>query len=195
MQVALMSMTHEPEKLIYLAGRTTIGETTNDSCNDPEAVAKWIKKRIAEGHESVLEHASATFFIKGLSRVASHQLVRHRIASYTQKSQRYVEDDVPEFVVPRSIQSDKKLMQVYQDVVSHAVGAYKEMRKHMIPKEDARFCLPGGAATDISVTMNFRALREFFKKRCSKEAQWEIRAIAEQMREMLAKHAPAVFEQ
>lgn len=187
-------MTSEPEKLIYLAGRTTVGGGTEEKDIPTEKRAReWIKARIEEGHESVLEHASVTVKVSGISRLASHQLVRHRIASYTQKSQRYVEDEVPEFIVPETIKSKPDLLKEFQQLATHSVVLYRKMRTSLVPKEDARYLLLGSITTEISITMNFRALRNFLKLRTSEHAQWEIRHLAKRLLIAMKENAPSCF--
>jgi thymidylate synthase (FAD) len=154
---------------------------------------RFLEARIREGHESIIEHASVTFEISGISRACSHQLVRHRIASYSQESQRYVDMSAPEFVVPPSVADNAQAVAIWDGFMSQVADTYHRLRELGVRKEDARFVLPNATATRIIVTMNFRTLRHFFSVRCEKAAQWEIRALALEMLRQVHTLAPAVF--
>jgi thymidylate synthase (FAD) len=140
-----------------------------------------------------LEHASFTFGIEGISRVTTHQLVRHRIASYSQKSQRYVEETGFQCVMPPSIEDEPEAMDVFRETVDRCRYAYLKLREMGISKEDARYLLPSGGETKIVVTMNARELLHFFSLRCCYRAQWEIRAMAVEMLRLCRKTAPLIF--
>jgi thymidylate synthase (FAD) len=157
------------------------------------AAGKFLSARIKEGHESIIEHASVTFEISGISRACSHQLVRHRLASYSQESQRYVDMLEPEFVVPPSVAESPEALAAWDEFMGHVVDTYHRLRELRVRKEDARFVLPNAAATRIIMTMNFRSLRHFFSVRCDKAAQWEIRALALEMLRQVYALAPSVF--
>jgi thymidylate synthase (FAD) len=176
-----------PEGLLEHAGRLCY---RSESRGDP---ARFLQARIREGHESIIEHASATFEISGISRAASHQLVRHRLASFSQESQRYVEWSDPEWVLPPAIADDPKAQAVWDELSAQVQAAYRALRGLKVRKEDARFVLPNAAATRIIVTMNFRELLNVFRLRISREAQWEIREICARMLELVYPHAPSVF--
>ena len=154
---------------------------------------RFVENRIREGHESIIEHASATFEISGISRACSHQLVRHRLASYSQESQRYVDMSMPAFVIPASIVENKSAMLEWGKFMQEARGTYKRLRSLGISKEDARFILPNATMTRIIVTMNFRELRHFFTVRLHRAAQWEIRALAREMLRLVHQQASFVF--
>jgi thymidylate synthase (FAD) len=117
-----------------------------------------------------------TFDIRGISRACSHQLVRHRLASYSQESQRYVDMSAPQFIVPPSVAENPRVMAIWQRTMGQVAEAYHGLRELGVRKEDARFLLPNATATRIIVTMNLRELRHLFSVRCEKAAQWEIRA-------------------
>ncbi len=193
MQVELIALTQylrgkgTPEELLEHAGRVCY---RSESRGDP---AKFLRARLREGHESLIEHASATFEISGISRACSHQLVRHRLASYSQESQRYVDMAEPALVIPEAIADDPHARAVWEDFVAQVKAVYATLRALGIPKEDARFVLPNATATRIIVTMNFRELLYFFRLRITPQAQWEIRHMAIQMLELLVPHAPAIF--
>jgi thymidylate synthase (FAD) len=154
---------------------------------------KFLQSRIREGHESIVEHASVTFEINGISRACSHQLVRHRLASYSQESQRYVDMAAPEFVVPPSVAENPQARAVWDEFMGQVSDTYRQLRELGTRKEDARFVLPNASATRIIVTMNFRSLRHFISVRCDKAAQWEIRALALEMLRQVHAVAPPVF--
>ena len=175
------------EGLVEYAGRACYRSAPK---GDP---GKFVSARVGEGHESIIEHASITFEISGISRACSHQLVRHRIASYSQESQRYVDMSAPEFVVPPSIAENSQAMVVWEECMGQVVDTYHRLRELGARKEDARFVLPNATATRIIVTMNFRALRHLFSVRCDKAAQWEIRDLALEMLQQVHALAPGVF--
>lgn len=176
-----------PEALIEHAGRVCY---RSESRGNPAA---FLRARLREGHESIIEHASATFEISGISRACSHQLVRHRLASYSQESQRYVDMTDPDLVVPDSIQSSSEATEIWSSFVDQVKDVYSDLRGLGIRKEDARFILPNAAETRIVMTMNFREFRHFFRLRLAPEAQWEIRRVALAILKQLAPHAPTVF--
>jgi len=186
MKVELIRCTADPEWLIEFAGRLCYG----GKCNGD---SEFIKKRIAAGHESIIEHAVATFEISGISRACSLQLVRHRLASFSMESQRYVEPYF-EVIVPSSISNTEGATEIWASALAMTNHAYDRLREMGIPKEDARFLLPNATATRLVVTMNFRELRHFFKVRLAKQAQWEIRELAGKMLELVRAIAPNVFE-
>lgn len=194
MQVEIIGLTEfrqEPgsaEALLEHAGRACYRSAPQGD------TGRFLRSRIREGHESIIEHASATFEISGISRACSHQLVRHRLASYSQESQRYVDMSAPEFVVPPAIAENPEALALWDDFGRTVVETYQRLRALGIRKEDARFVLPNAAATRIIVTMNFRSLRHFFSVRCDQAAQWEIRALALEMLRQIHALAPAVFD-
>jgi len=187
MIVELISVTPDCERVIEEAGRTCY----QSKIGDPTIIQRWIKS----SHDSVIEHASATFRISEVSRALTHQLVRHRIASYSQQSQRYVREDGFDFVVPDSIKHhpNELALSAYLALMEAIQNTYKAFIEDGIPKEDARFILPNSCHTEIVVTMNFRAMRNFFKLRLDKHSQWEIRLMAGFMLEMVKNLAPNVF--
>jgi thymidylate synthase (FAD) len=176
-----------PEELLEHAGRVCY---RSEGRGDP---GRFLRARIREGHESLIEHASATFEISGISRAASHQLIRHRLASYSQESQRYVSMEDPEWVLPPAVADDPEAMDIWEEFAGQVKATYRELRERGLRKEDARFALPNATATRIVVTMNFRELRHFFQVRISRHAQWEIRELAIRMLALVREQAPAVF--
>jgi thymidylate synthase (FAD) len=175
------------EELLEHAGRVCY---RSDGRGDPGA---FLQARIREGHESIIEHASATFEVSGISRAASHQLVRHRIASYSQESQRYVDMSDPSWVVPSDIANDEGANAIWETFADEVQSAYRALRQRGVRKEDARFVLPNATATRIVVTMNFRELLNVFRVRISPHAQWEIREVCMRMLDELCGQAPNVF--
>ncbi len=198
MKVRLLAHTPEPEKVIALSARlcyskSNIEDLEKDFTNDKIKI--FLQKIIDLGHESVLEHVSFTFGIEGISRACSHQLVRHRLASYSQQSQRYVNFDNIEYVIPDTIKNNNELCEKFKNFMEEISKFYKEMLEKNIPAEDARFILPNSCTTKIIVTMNLRELKHFFKLRCCNRAQWEIRKLAIEMLKILKNKIPILFSQ
>ena len=189
MEVKLLRYTQKGEALIEYAGRVCHRSGVGGT-------GTFIKKLIAMGHESVLEHASATFEVSGISRACSHQIVRHRLCSFSQESQRYVEmeGDVCLFVVPGKIAENTAALTVYGDFLGWCKMAYKKLREAGIPKEDARFVLPNATHTRLIWTANLREWRHIIKVRCSKAAQWEIRGVCKAILWELERVFPNVFD-
>jgi thymidylate synthase (FAD) len=155
-----------------------------------------IRRVLGYGHESVIEHACFTFFVENISRSLTHQLVRHRIASYTQQSLRYVDlaKSKRYFIKPKTVSEKEELTELFDDVMTKCKNAYDILRKNGIPPEDARFVLPIATQTKIAITMNARELRHFFAMRCCLRAQWEIRQLANRMLKICRIVAPSLFE-
>jgi len=178
-----------PECLMEYAGRVCYRSTEAMGSNP-----RFVAARIGEGHESIIEHVSFTFLVEGISRACSHQLVRHRIASYSQESQRYCEPAAAaEVVVPPAVQEDPQAQAIWQDALDSLAQSYRALRERGIRKEDARFLLPNATGTRLVVTMNARSLRHFFTIRLHTAAQWEIRAVACEMLRLVYPLAPSVF--
>lgn len=198
MEVQLINYTENPEKTIAQAARLCYSSKTIQEIADffdKEKQVKFIDKIMRLGHYSVLEHASFTFGIEGISRVASHQFVRHRIASFSQRSQRYVKiGKKDQVIIPRKIQDDKNLLIKFKDLLAKNHDLYQEMVEKGIPAEDARYILPQSINTSLIFTANARELMHFFRLRCCSRAQWEIREVAIEMLKMVKKIAPIVFK-
>jgi len=196
LKVVLLNHTMNPDKICAAAaqscysekGASELFEKTSD-----EKAKKMIKKVVGMGHLSVVEHAHFTFSVEGVSRALTHQLVRHRIASYSQQSQRYVAMDRAEYVLPPSIKADPEATKLYKKAVDDAWKAYRELSRK-VDKEDARYVLPNACHTNITITMNARELWHFFSLRCCRRAQWEIRMMAWKMLAEARKAAPILFE-
>jgi len=189
MKVELLRYTDDPEMLASIASHICVSDK-------PELVrSDGFRHAVKAGHESVLEHASFTFLVSGVSRALTHQLVRHRVASYSQKSQRYVNMADFEYVTPDSIKNDPKLKEVYDAWMGQIAKFYEMMTTLQgVPEEDARYILPNACCTSIIVTMNARELRHFFALRCCTRAQWEIRELANRMLALCKDVAPLMFE-
>lgn len=193
MNVFLLNFTPEPEITIALAARTCYSESFPCQISREKA-QNLIRELLRRGHESVLEHASFTFQIEGISRVASHQLVRHRLASYAQQSQRYVPLDNTDFVCPPTVKANSKAEVLYQEAMQYCRRVYEELVALGIPREDARYSIPQGMATNLVFTANARELLHVFRLRLCNRAQWEIRDLCFQMLQIVKEKAPAVFE-
>lgn len=197
MKVKLIAYTPDPEKV---AGAAALVSTSEGSYEDlynktsKEKAVKVLKHVVGYGHTSVVEHANFTFSIEGISRACSHQLVRHRIASYTQQSQRYVKFKDLAYVVPPEIEKDAEKREKYEKIMKNLSNAYNELLDAGIDAEDARYIYPNASKTNLVVTMNARVLLHFFKMRCCLRAQWEIRELAELMLKEVKKVAPNIFE-
>lgn len=205
MKVELVACTHNADHVCDMASNTCV------SADEPKMNNLWgiatpdpksLKGALKSGHESVVEHASFTFAISGVSRALTHQLVRHRIASFSQQSQRYVNMDNFEYVTPESIgdqvigwcmDTPITVRVEYDIIMDNLRRAYKRLIEAGIPEEDARYILPNACTTNIVVTMNARELRHFFRLRCCERAQWEIREMANLMLDQVKKVAPVIF--
>lgn len=199
MRVLLLSHTGSPEQLIAAAMRLCYsGKDVEDLIQTitPEKADEMVGKALELGHLSVLEHASYSFAVEGISRACSHQLVRHRLASYSQQSQRYVDlskKDLADYsVMPTSV-SGIITENLFNQVLGCAEAAYKGLLAEGVPGEDARFVLPNACETKIIITMNARTLLHFFEHRCCQRAQWEIRAMAKEMLRLAREVSPVIF--
>lgn len=146
------------------------------------------------GHGSPFEHVTFTFGIEGVSRALTHQLVRHRIASYSQKSQRYVTENQFGYVIPDTIKNNNDMLEAYDKLMAQIQEFYDIAVENGVPKEDARYVLPNATETSIIVTMNARSLFNFFAHRCCTRAQWEIRLMAHKMLQLVKEVAPETFK-
>ena len=197
MNVKLVSYTKDGEKVVAIAAkmsRSRKGWDYHEKNMTDEEIEIWIRDAILHGYWSVLEHSVYTFSIEGISRVASHQLVRHRIASYTQMSHRFAKpiDEYYQPVVPPS--AEKRNKELIEQAYRQAYESYYKLLESGVPEEDARYVLPNGVNTNIVVTMNARELYHFFSLRLCSRAQWEIRAVAWKMLEEVKKVHPRLFK-
>ena len=220
MKVTLIAHTPEPEKVVATAAKLCYSSSDIATLADgltEDKITSFVRMLAEIGHESPLEHVSFTFGIEGVSRSLTHQLVRHRIASYSQKSQRYVAENNFEAIAPREIEQNVQAFRVFQETMSVIKDAYDEIadiltedfmkeymqegcteaeaRKKASKKaaENARAVLPNACETKIVVTMNVRSLLNFFKHRCCNRAQEEIRELAMRMYEICYEVAPNLF--
>ncbi|MGB4594054.1 MAG: FAD-dependent thymidylate synthase [Coriobacteriia bacterium] len=197
MDVKLLYHTPDPERAVAAAARlcyAPVGAAELMDDLSPEAVRRVLKTIITSGHLSALEHASYTFAIDGVSRALTHQLVRHRLASYNQQSQRYVRyDKPPTFVEPTSVAGNPTAHALFTEATGAAFDVYRGLLELGIPAEDARYVLPNAMETKIVVTMNVRELLHFFELRCCKRAQWEIRDLALAILDLALPTAPYIF--
>lgn len=213
LNVKLLRWTVDPELLVAMAAKLCYSSADIDDLLKKiteKDQKKFVEKLIEMGHMSPIEHVNFTFGVEGISRACSHQIVRHRIASYSQQSQRYVgeqsdesKDEIFDFIIPESIKSlgekevkvfcvQMKWMQAFYDywvkVLKEKAGVSGENAY-----QDARFVLPNAAETKIIITMNARELLHFFRERCCVRAQWEIRAMAEEMLKLALKKCLIIF--
>ncbi len=191
MKIELLFITPNAEKIIENIGRTAYLSFERQKEGSEKA---FIKMLIKAGHLSVLEHAYASFRLSGVSRAMTHQLVRHRICSFVQQSQRYVNESNFEYVIPDSICSDSSLKTKYEKLMENIRQLYKEFLDKGIKKEDARYILPNATTTQIVATANFREWRHIVELRGDKSAHWEIRKAVIEILKILKQHAPACFE-
>jgi len=206
LRVQLLDMPQNALAIIYAACRQcysakSAAEIFEQGRSDPSKQAEFVAKVVASGHESPLEHVKFTFAVEGVSRALTHQLVRHRIASFSQQSQRYVKEEGFDYIIPPSIEEDEDMKDAFIKTMEGIQASYNLMIKRFAAKgtkgeqanQDARFVLPQAAETKIVVTMNCRELLHFFEQRCCARAQWEIRALAEEMLKICRGHLPEVF--
>jgi len=197
MKVELINHTPEPGRSAAHAALTCYSEKVPEKEKMSQEKIEEILEKIKEsGHHSIIEHASFTFAIQEVSRTLTHQLVRHRLASYSQQSQRYVDIEDLDPVVPDSIEENEEARKRFDGLMEEVKDTYMELKeKDEVPLEDARFVLPNATKTNIIVTMNARELWHFFSLRCCKRAQWEIRDMANRMLELVKDKAPIIFEE
>ncbi len=220
-KVTLITFTPQPEKTVASAAKLCYSPSDIDGIMEgltDEKVSSFVNMLAEIGHESPIEHASFTFGIEGVSRAFLAQITRHRIASYSVQSQRYVKEKSMEYVTPPEIESDKQALSIYNDAMQKAQNAYLELSEILEKKhfknlidsgmdenaarraaekkaiEDARFVLPNACDTKMIVTMNARSLLNFFSHRLCNRAQWEIRDVAKQMLALVLKAAPNLFK-
>ncbi|MDR0445189.1 MAG: FAD-dependent thymidylate synthase [Puniceicoccales bacterium] len=212
LRVELLSHTPDAEDVIFAAFRQcyasgfvmdTIVNQRRAGTITPEERDRFLQDVLRTGHESPMEHVSFTFAIEGISRVCSHQLVRHRLASYSQQSQRYcVEEKELDYVLPPSIGRIEEAKEIYEAFMKHAGETYARLRELLqssgchreSSNEDARFVLPNAVETKLVATFNARSLLNFFQLRCCARAQWEIRALANRMCQLVKNISPTLFQ-
>jgi len=219
--VKLLQYTNDPEKIISAAAKLCYSSSgVQDVLDglDEAGVQKFLTMLMDLGHESPIEHVSFTFGVEGVSRSLLAQLTRHRIASYSVKSQRYVKEGLFEFVTPPEIEKDEESLAIYRASMENAQNSYNELAERLTKRylaeylaegkdekkarsmaekkaiEDARFVLPNACETKLIMTMNARSLINFFHHRCCTRAQWEIRDMANEMLRLVREVAPTLFK-
>ena len=212
MKVKLLAYTPDPQKIVASAAKLCYARADIDSVMDnltDEKSASFVNMLADLGHESPIEHASFTFGIEGVSRALLAQITRHRIASFSVQSQRYVSENDFKFVVPPAIKENEKALNAYMSAMQSATKSYNEIADLLFEEykndmdeksaqkkaiEDARFVLPNSCETKMIVTMNARSLKNFFELRCCNRAQWEIRELATSMLKLVKNVAPDIFK-
>lgn len=221
MKVVLITHTPCPEKTVAAAAKLCYSDSGVDALMEhmtTERAEQFVDMLAGFGHESPVEHVTFTFGIEGVSRSLLAQITRHRIASFSVQSQRYVKLNHFEFITPPEIAADEQAAALYQKSMDDAIAAYHALAQRLeahhtetlmaqgmdektarkkaekMAIEDARFVLPNACETKMVVTMNVRSLRNFFRLRCCNRAQWEIRAVATEMLRLCCEAAPALFQ-
>ena len=221
MTVKMIAHTPEPEIVVAASAKLCYSQVGASEIMDDlnaENSAKFLDKLMDFGHYSPLEHVSFTFAIDGVSRVLTHQLVRHRIASYSQQSQRYVKLEQFDYIVPPSIDANPEASALFKEAMAADQRVYDQLVEILEKQylndnlltgmsesharsnaeksaiEDARFVFPNACETKIVATMNARSLINFFNHRCCNRAQWEIRELADKMLKCVKGVAPSLFE-
>lgn len=220
-RVNIIAHTPDPQKVVAAAAKLCYSNAgTNKIMEnlDIDSTEKFLNTLISMGHMSPIEHVSFTFAVEGVSRTLTHQLVRHRVASYSQKSQRYVREGQFEYIFPPEIEQDESAKEIFENSMVQAQKAYDEIADILKSKyeqeylsagktekaaksaaekkaiEDARYVLPNACETKIVFTMNARELLHFFRQRSCERAQWEIRQLSEMMIEQVKEIAPILFK-
>lgn len=188
-EVRLLAITPGSENLLEQAGRLCYASGDKLGTNE-----KWLQSRIKQGHESLIEHASATFYIKA-SRALTHELVRHRIASYSQRSQRYVKETESDYIMPPEFSADinPQISGIFQRAMDSAWQSYRQLLNAGIKPELARYVLPNACVTEIICTWNFREIRHIIKLRTGPASLPEMREVAEKIKQIMKVNAPGVF--
>lgn len=221
MLVKLLAMTPDPELLVAQAAKlcySPVGVEEIEQGLTGESVESFLKMLVSMGHMSPMEHVSFTFAVEGISRTCTHQLVRHRIASYSQQSQRYVRLNQFQYIVPPAIAEDEEAKKIFLETMEADQRAYDALTERLIEKhskvymdggmsrenarkkaekesiEDARYVFPNACETKIVLTMNLRTLLHFFSLRCCNRAQWEIRSMATEMLRICKEVSPTLFK-
>ena len=222
MKVKIIAYTPNPEEVVASAAKLCYSKVGIDEIQEnltEEGIEKFVSMLSAIGHHSPLEHCTFTFAVEGISRACSHQLVRHRIASYSQQSQRYVKLDKFDYIIPTAIENNEFAKDIFLNAMEQDKKAYNGIVEELmneyiassgytlasIPKseynrleklaiEDARYVFPNACETKIVFTMNVRTLMNFFTHRCCDRAQWEIRDLANEMLIQVKEIAPTLFK-
>ncbi len=220
MKVQLLTHTPNPEKIVAAAAKLCYSNAEIDTLLDglsEEKAKEFVEMLATLGHESPTEHAYFTFAIEGVSRSLLAQITRHRMASFSVQSQRYVELGSFDYVLPPAIAEDAEAFQLFESTMQQEAEAYEKLTTILKEKhkatllaegktekqaeraaakmaiEDARFVLPNACNTKMIMTINTRSLNNFLRHRCCNRAQWEIRELAEEMYKLVYKVAPSLF--
>ena len=194
MKVMLLACTQNADSICAAAGNSCYSNKPASEIVEDIDSEKVLSRIVGMGHHSVIEHAVFTFSVEGVSRALTHQLVRHRMASFSQQSQRYVSLAEPTYVTPHTIEGDPEAEKRFEETMDSIWKAYRDLEEMGIPAEDARYLLPNGCTTNITITMNARELLHFFSLRCCNRAQWEIREMADRMLELCMEVSPVIFK-
>ena len=221
LKVKLMAHTPNPDAVVAAAAKLCYSPVGVDGIMEKltdEEVAKFVNTLVNMGHESPIEHVSFTFAIEGISRSCSHQIVRHRIASFSQQSQRYVKLDQVEYIIPPEIERNEEAKKIFIESMNKCQEDYDKLVEILFAKhyqelldkdvsekkaksqaekmsiEDARYVFPNACETKMVFTINARSLYNFFSKRCCNRAQWEIRQLADEMLKLVKEVAPVLFK-
>ncbi len=222
MKVKIIAYTPNPEEVVASAAKLCYSKVGVDEIQEnltEEGIEKFVSMLSAIGHHSPLEHCTFTFAVEGISRACSHQLVRHRIASYSQQSQRYVKLDKFDYIIPTAIENNEFAKDIFLNAMEQDQKPYNGIVEELmneyiassgytlasIPRseynkleklaiEDARYVFPNACETKIVFTMNVRTLMNFFTHRCCDRAQWEIRDLANEMLIQVKEIAPTLFK-
>ena len=189
----LLAYTQNADAICAAAGNSCYSERPSYEIVEDINSERVLSRIVGMGHHSVIEHAVFTFSVEGVSRALTHQLVRHRVASFSQQSQRYVSLTEPTYVTPHTVEGDEEARRVFDETMDAIWKAYSKLEGMGIPAEDARYLLPNGCTTNITITMNARELLHFFSLRCCNRAQWEIREMADRMLELCMEVSPVIF--
>jgi thymidylate synthase (FAD) len=190
MSVRLLAITPDALSLVSHAARTCYASTDRAT---PESDARLVASCIRRGHESVLEHASVTVEIE-CSRVVSHELVRQRIAAYSQRSQRYVKESEPNYFTPPEIEAHQPAWAVYIDAMENAWSAYADLLSRRVPCQIARYVLPNACLTTLVATWNLREVRHILRLRTAPDCQPEMQEIARGILAVVREAAPWAVE-
>lgn len=221
MKVTLLAHSPSPERVVAAAAKLCYAaDSTPEKLFDgltEDKTAAFVEKLAALGHESPIEHVSFTFGLEGVSRTLLAEITRHRIASFSVQSQRYVKKGKVSVIIPPAIAEDAEACAIFEQTMAADWQAYNQLadilqKKHYAAFlangdsekaaaskaekraiEDARFVLPNACDTQMILTMNARSLLNFFRLRCCNRAQWEIRAVAEEMLRLVCEVAPTLF--
>lgn len=194
-EVKLISKPNNLLKTIYTACRTCYSADTPiniyDTADDEEKMLKLISRVISSGHYSTIEHIQISFAISNVSRACTHQLVRHRHMSFSQKSQRYVKEKGQfDYIIPPTIEKNPELKEKFEQFMSDISNKYQEFVEAGIPAEDARFVLPNATASSIVASLNLREMIHLANLRLCSRAQYEIRTLVKMMCDELSKQEP-----